>query len=104
MSENTASQIVADENDAAAEHEAARVGAVFRLTMMRERHPDLGRREADARIELTAAIIAMDEAEEAAVTPHPGMPLRHTLHEQAAVERAKHAYAQALADLVRGDA
>ena len=98
------SETTADQNAAAAEHEAARVGAVFRLMMMRERHPDLGRREAEARLELAAAIIAMDEADEAAAAVTQGMPQRHTLHEQAAVERAKNAYAQALADLVRGDA
>lgn len=31
------------------------------------------------------------------------LPLKHTFHEQAAVEEAKNAYAQALADLIRGE-
>lgn len=70
-------------------------GAAFRLTFTSEFHPELRDAEAQARIALAAAIIKMDAAE--------GIPGRHNLDEQVAVERATQAYAQALADLVRGE-
>lgn len=70
--------------------------AVYRLAMMRMQYPELGRAEAVAKLALAAAITAWDEAEAAS---DPG---RHTLFEQAAVESAKDAYAQALANLLRG--
>ena len=75
--------------------EEQRVGAVHRLAFAREQHPELSRRLAEAKVELAAAIIAMDEAAD--------IPGRHNLHEQAAVETMTQRYAQALADLVRGD-
>lgn len=75
--------------------DAAAVAATYRLAMHRERHPGLKRAESTARLHLAAAIIAMDEAE--------SQPGRHSLQEQAEVERAKDAYAQALADLLRGE-
>lgn len=75
--------------------EAAVVVATYRLAMHREQYPGLKRVESTARLYLAAAIIAMDEAE--------NQPGRHSLQEQAEVERAKDAYAQALADLLRGE-
>jgi len=69
--------------------------AIFRMSMMRTSHPELGHAEAKARVRLAAAIIAMDEAE--------AQPERHSLTEQAEVEAAKNEYAQALANLLRGD-
>lgn len=80
--------------------EAGRVGATYRMATMRERHAELGRAEAQARADLAAAIIAMDEACERAERE----PWMHSLREQAAVELAKTRYAQALADLLRGEA
>lgn len=84
--------------DATLLDDGQRIRAVARLGMMRDRHPELRAAEADARLALAAAIIAWDEAEQAQV------PGRHTLHEQAAVNQASTAYAQALADLLRGEA
>ncbi|MFF8917485.1 hypothetical protein ACF08M_30295 [Streptomyces sp. NPDC015032] len=66
---------------------------------MSERHPELKRRVADARLELAAAILAMDAVEERI---QAGEKI-HSLQEQAAVELAKNAYAQTLADLLRGE-
>lgn len=81
------------------------VGAGFRLTMMRERHHDLGRAEAEARIELVAAIIAWDEklelCEQAAARGDNPRP--HDLFEQAMVEATLRKYGDALAALVRGE-
>ena len=77
--------------------EMERVGAVYRLASTRAQCPDLGHAEAAARLGLVAAIMALDEAEAADI------PGRHTLFEQAAVEDAKSAYVQALANLVRGE-
>ncbi|SDH39102.1 hypothetical protein [Microbacterium sp. 77mftsu3.1] len=81
--------------------EAARIGAVHRLAFAREQHPDLVRAEAQARVDLAAAIMKLDEA---ADSDDVIWGRRHTMQEQAAVERAKNAYAQALADLLRGEA
>ncbi|MFF1880219.1 hypothetical protein ACFVVC_01955 [Pseudarthrobacter sp. NPDC058196] len=80
------------------EAEAQRVAAVHRLAMSKAFHPDLRRAEAQARVQLAAAVMAMDEVEDRIAA---GEKI-HSLYEQAAVERAKEAYAQALADLVRG--
>ncbi|MEU3049099.1 hypothetical protein ABZ705_21760 [Streptomyces sp. NPDC006984] len=79
--------------------EEQKVAAVHRLSVMSERHPELKRRVADARLELAAAILAMDAVEERI---QAGEKL-HSLQEQAAVELAKNAHAQALADLLRGE-
>lgn len=76
--------------------EAARVGAVFRLATAGEQHPALKRAASNARLDFTAAVMAMDEAE--------GVPGRHNLKEQADVNAALQAYGQALADLIRGEA
>lgn len=76
--------------------EARRVQATARLAFAREMHPDLYHETAAARLDLAAAIIAMDEAED--------VPGRHNLQEQADVEQALRAYGQALADLIRGEA
>lgn len=76
--------------------EADRVGAVFTLSMHSERFPELNRVVTRARLELAAAIRIMD----ASVTeqwPH-GQPWA-----QIKVTEATDAYAQALADLLRGD-
>ncbi|MGW1784895.1 hypothetical protein ACWCQQ_38195 [Streptomyces sp. NPDC002143] len=79
--------------------EEQKVAAVHRLSVMSERHPELKRRVADARLELAAAILAMDAVEERV---QAGKKI-HSLQEQAAVELAKNAHAQALADLLRGE-
>ncbi|MDO5865179.1 MULTISPECIES: hypothetical protein [Paenarthrobacter] len=79
--------------------EAQRVAAVHRLATSKAFHPELRRAEAQARVQLAAAVMAMDEVEDRIA----GGEKIHSLHEQAAVERAKDAYAQALADLVRGE-
>lgn len=81
------------------EHEAARANATMRLAFARIAAKDLGRAEAQARLDLAATIIALDEAEALADENQT-----HTLHEQLAVETAKNDYAQALADLLRREA
>ena len=81
------------------EAEAQRVAAVHRLGISKAFHPELRRAEAQARVQLAAAVMAMDEVEDRIAA---GEKI-HSLYEQAAVERAKDAYAQALADLVRGE-
>ncbi|MGW3202293.1 hypothetical protein ACWDBD_48970 [Streptomyces sp. NPDC001118] len=79
--------------------EEQKVAAVHRLSVMSERHPELKRRAADARLELAAVILAMDAVDERI---QAGEKI-HSLQEQAAVESAKNAHAQALADLLRGE-
>ncbi|MCX4405943.1 MULTISPECIES: hypothetical protein [unclassified Streptomyces] len=79
--------------------EEQKVAAVHRLSVMSERHPELARRVADARLELGAAILAMDAVDERI---QAGEEI-HSLQEQAAVELAKNAHAQAFADLLRGE-
>lgn len=74
--------------------EADRLAAIVTLSCAAECHPRLRRAERSARLDLAAAITAMDEAERTTAT---------SLAEQAAVEMALHAYGQALADLLRGD-
>ena len=76
--------------------EAYRVQATYRLAFARGTHPELHRAMADARLDLAAAIIQMDEAGD--------VPGRHNLQEQAAVEHALRAFGQAFADLIRGEA
>ena len=73
--------------------EEQKVSAVYRLGVMSEK-----RRVADARLELAAAILAMDAVDDRIES---GEKI-HSLQEQAAVELAKNAYAQALANLLRG--
>ena len=71
------------------------VQAVSRLAFARKQHPDLIKSEAKARVQLAAAIIAMDEAAD--------VPGRHNLQEQASVNVALQVYGQTLADLLRGE-
>lgn len=73
--------------------ESQHVAAVHRLACARQQHPQLRAAEANARVVLAAAIMAMDEACDAGPA----------VAEQAAVEQARHAYAVALADLIRGE-
>lgn len=81
--------------DAAAnEHEAAVIAATARLTFARRQHPGLKAAEARARLALAAAVMAMDEAFDSGSA---------AIAEQFAVEEAKDEYAQALADLIRGE-
>lgn len=82
------------------EREAARLGAAYLLGHRRMAHKELVRAEAQARLGLAAAIIAMDQVKERIAA---GEKI-HSLNEQAAVELTKNAYAQALADLLRGEA
>ena len=77
------------------ETEAARMNATFALVTSGGEHPELRRAAATARLDLAAAILAMDAAE--------GIHGRHNLHEQMAVEAALRAYGQALADQLRGE-
>ncbi|WP_433855191.1 hypothetical protein [Streptomyces kronopolitis] len=53
---------------------------------------------ADARLELAAVILAWDAVDERIQAGEKS----HSLQEQAAVEQAKSAHVQALADLLRG--
>jgi len=69
------------------------VQAVARLAFAREQHPRLKARELNARVELARSILEMDEAIETG--PAVG--------EQAQVEFAIRGYAEALADLIRGE-
>ena len=80
--------------------EERKVDATHRLAMNKIACPDLVEAEAQARLTLTAAIIALDEVEEQIFS---GEPI-HSLHEQMLVEEAKNAYAQALANLLRRQA
>lgn len=75
--------------------EGARVVAVAQLEFARKKYPELSRAAATARLDLVAAIIAMDEAED--------IPGRHNLNEQLAVETALRDYGNAVAALIRGD-
>lgn len=79
--------------------EEQKIDAVHRQGVMSERHPELKRRVADARLELAAVILAMDAVDERI---QAGEKI-HSLQEQTAVEQAKNAHAQALADLLRGE-
>lgn len=72
-----------------------RVSAMNRLAFARAQNRDLLQAEADARIDLAAAIMAMDETED--------QPGKHNLVEQQAVNVALTAYGNALADLIRGE-
>lgn len=78
--------------------DAELVGIAYTLTVRKTQYPQLVRAEAQARLRLAAAIAALDETEDRI---EAGMAI-HSLNEQLAVERAKDDYAQALADLVRG--
>ncbi|MBN9214730.1 MAG: hypothetical protein J0J04_07940 [Microbacterium sp.] len=69
--------------------------ALLRLAFARKTHRDLLHAEADARVNLAAAILAMDEAAD--------QPGRHNLLEQQAVNDALTAYGQALANVLRGE-
>lgn len=81
------------------ESDAARSGAAARVRFVSAENPHLQQREIEARLTLTAAIMQLDEAED---TDAVVGGLLHSLHERALVELAKNAYAQALADLIRG--
>lgn len=68
--------------------------AELRLSIATERNPALARSEQGARIQLADAIMRMAATE--------GLPGRHNLNEQAAVEVALQVYGQTLAELLRG--
>lgn len=70
------------------------VGALFALATSRTLHPELGHEESQARLTLAAAIMEMDEA----------MQSGPAIHQQANVNEATTAYAQSLANLLRGQA
>ncbi|MEW1881876.1 MULTISPECIES: hypothetical protein [Nocardiaceae] len=69
------------------------IQATFRLAMHSKSCPDLKRAEAQARLRLASAIIALDDAHLS--------DERHTFMEQAAVENALGEYGNALASLLR---
>lgn len=73
--------------------EAHAVQAVSRLAFARKQNPALGDKEAAARVELARSILEMDEAVETGPA----------IGEQARVEYAMRGYAEALADLIRGE-
>lgn len=77
--------------------EMAHVGAVHRLAMTAVQRPDLRKAEAQARIELAAAIIAFDEVEDRIAN---GEKI-HSLQEQVNVELATTAYRTALMNFLR---
>lgn len=76
--------------------ELGRVNATYRLSILSQRHPQLQRAAARARLDFVAAVIATGDAD--------GVPGRHNLQEQADVEQKLRVYGQALADMVRGEA
>ncbi|MEW1629635.1 hypothetical protein AB0387_19895 [Streptomyces sp. NPDC089173] len=76
-----------------------KVAAAYRLGVMTSQHPKLRSRLADAQLELAAAIVTMDAVEERI---QAGEEI-HSLQEQVGVELAKNNYAQALAELLRGE-
>lgn len=82
-------------NAANTEQEAARVGATFTLAMHKKLYPDLNRALAEARLDLAAAIQALDRAVDKG---EPGIA------EDIIVSHTTTAHAQALADLLRGQA
>lgn len=73
--------------------------AVARLASARQVRPELAEREAEARVELAAAIMTMDEIRDEAVD-EGFSPL--LMLAEGEVETLKNTYAQALADLLRG--
>lgn len=80
--------------------DADRVSSVFSIVNGRAAHPDLGRAENQAKMNLVAAIAALDSAPQ--LDSHGNK--MHDLNEQAAANQALELYGQALADLVRGEA
>ncbi|WP_154096788.1 hypothetical protein [Microbacterium testaceum] len=72
------------------------MNATYRLSILSQRHPQLQRAAARARLDFVAAVIATGDAD--------GVPGRHNLQEQADVEQKLRVYGQALADMVRGEA
>lgn len=68
------------------------VNAVYRLAVMGSTHPQLVQKQVAARVRLAACIIAHDDAPE---------PLK--AYTGTAVANASAEYAQALADLIRGE-
>lgn len=67
--------------------------AISRLAFARQQHSDLKKVESEARVELARSILEMDKAIERGPA----------IFEQACVESAIRGYAEALADLVRGE-
>ena len=78
--------------------EAPRIGALARLGFVRQQHPALRRAEAAARLDLAAALIALDTVEDRIAAGE----MIHSANEQVAVEQKARAYTRALADLLRG--
>ena len=70
------------------------VGIIYTLITQRNHYPELSLAERKAVLRLAVAIVEMDRVEEG-----EGLSLR----EQYEVEVAKNEYAQALANLVRGE-
>lgn len=89
-----------DETDqtGSADQQDQRIRAALVLATARELYPELVRAQAQARLDLAAAVLAYDRAH----AEHDGDD-RYTLAEQAAIEQASAGYVRALADLVRGE-
>lgn len=77
------------------DQEAARVAATFALAMHKKIYPDLNRALAEAHLDLAAAIQALDRAVDKG---EPGIA------EEIIVSHTTTAHAEALADLLRGQA
>lgn len=71
------------------------------LELAEKHHPELSQAERAARLKLVGAINAWDALED--LIADGAVTGRHTLQEQAAVNQATSDYAQALANLLRGE-
>lgn len=71
------------------------------LELAEKHHPELSQAERTARLKLVGAINAWDALED--LIADGTVTGRHTYQEQAAVDQAATDYAQALANLLRGD-
>lgn len=71
------------------------------LELSENHHPKLAEAERLARLNLAAAINEWDSVER--LIDSGDLPGRHSLQEQAAVDQAALTYANALADLLRGE-
>lgn len=76
--------------------------AVARLASARQVRPELKTREAEARVELAAAIMTMDEIRDEDDDSDEGDFNPLLMLAEIEVETLKNTYAQALADLLRG--
>ncbi|MCQ9179021.1 hypothetical protein KMT30_08235 [Streptomyces sp. IBSBF 2953] len=74
--------------------EEQRIDTVHRLGVMSERHPELKRRVADARLELAAVILAMDAVDERIQAGHRRARLRQAVQLAARMPAGRRAHRQ----------